>query len=125
MFPYAIPSDVETRWRPFKPGEEEVAEVLIDDAADMIRARWADIDDRIAAGSLSLQTVVRVIAGMVRRAMMNRDTEGMTQYQVTTGPFSGGGTYTNPNNNLYLSADDILSLDGGGYASKSRMGWLV
>lgn len=124
MAAFAIVQDVEDRWRPLSTDERVVAATLIEDASDMIRVRWPDVDDRISASSLSDGTVKRVVAGMVRRAMLNRDAEGVVQMQTTTGPFSDGATYTNPNNNLYLSAEDILALGGQGYGVRVRQAWL-
>ena len=125
MLPFANTSDVELRWRSLSTSEQPIAETLIDDASDMIRVRWPDIDSRVAGGSVSTTTMVRIVAGMVRRAMMNRDSEGVTQQQQTAGPFSQGATYSNPNNNLYLSADDIRQLDPAGFAPRVKMGWLI
>lgn len=124
-FPYATPDDVEIRWRTLTDSEQDVVAVLIEDAADIIVGRWPDIPGRIVDGAIPEVTLVRVIAGMVRRAMMNRDSEGVTQMQATAGPFSGGATYSNPNNNLYLTADDIRALDSFGFRGRSRMGWLA
>lgn len=123
MFPYATTADVEIRWRPFLTGEEDVAEVLIQDAADIIRTRWADVDARIAAESLQETTVVRVIAGMVRRAMMNRDSEGVAQTTETAGPFSQTAKFANADGNLYLSAQDVKDLSSSSH--RSHVGWLA
>ena len=125
MVPYADVIDVEARWRPLSSAESQVAETLLDDASDMIRVRWPDMDARLQDGGVQQTTLVRVVSGMVRRAMMNRDVEGVTQMQQTTGPFSDGATFANPNNNLYLTADDIRALDVAGFSSRSRMGWLA
>lgn len=124
-FPYATPYDVEIRWRTLTDSEREVVSVLIDDAANIIAGRWPDISTRVFNGEIPEATLIRVISGMVRRAMMNRGSEGVTQTQATAGPFSTGATYTNPNNNLYLTADDIRDLDSFGFRGRSRMGWLA
>lgn len=126
MDPFATVTDLVVRWRSLSSAEETVvATTLLEDASDMVRSRWPDMDSRIATGGIQENTVIRVVAGMVRRAMMNRDVEGVTQLQQTTGPFSDGATFSNPNNNLYFSADDVRALDPYGYSSRSRMGWLA
>lgn len=125
LLSFATVEDVEARWRSLSSDERSIADVLLDDASDIIRVRWPEMDARVLSGGISTQTLVRITAGMVRRAMMNRDVEGITQMQETTGPFSNGATYTNPNNNLYLSADDIRALDTDGFSPRVRMGWLA
>jgi hypothetical protein len=69
---FAIVDDVAIRWRPLSSTEVATVSALICDASSMIRNRWSDIDDRIAAGTLPAQEATRVVANMVRRAMLNR-----------------------------------------------------
>lgn len=125
MADFATVADVEARWRPLSDPESAVVETLLADATDIIRVRWGDIDDRVESGAVRNVTLVRIVSAMVRRAMLNRDTEGLTQLQQGTGPFTDGMTFSNPNNNLYLSADDIAALDPYGYSKRSKMGWLA
>lgn len=117
--------DVVDRWRPLSPDEEQIASVLISDASDIIRVRWPDVDYRLQVGSLSSSTTVRIVANMVRRAMLNRDNEGVTQGTEVTGPFTRSETYSNPNNNLYLSAEEVKALDPLGYGPRAKVGWLA
>jgi hypothetical protein len=122
---FAVASDIEARWRPLTAAEVAVANTLLDDAADMIRNRWPDIDTRLEDGSVTYATVIRISVGMVRRAMINGDAEGIETQSQTTGPFSVSNKYANPNGNLYLSADDIRILDGLGFTPHAQMGWLA
>lgn len=125
MADFATVQDVADRWRPLTSTEITLAGFLITDASDMVRVRWPDIDSRVSSGAIAESTLVRVVSGMVRRAMLNRDREGVVQMQETTGPFSEGATFANPTNNLYFSNDDILALQPTGFARRSRMGWLA
>lgn len=118
-------NDVIARWRPLSPEETSVVETLLEDASDMVRVRWPDIDQRLESGAVSSITVIRIVAGMVRRAMLNRNVEGVTQGSETTGPFTDSQTYSNPNNNLFLSADDIRALDPAGFSPRVKIGWLA
>lgn len=125
MNPFAISQDVANRWRPLTAEELSIVDTLILDASDIIRVRFPDVDARIVSGALAQSTVVRVVSGMVRRAMLNRDSEGITQGSETVGPFAHSQTFANPNGNLYLSADDIRALELDGFSPKVRMGWLA
>lgn len=112
--PFATASDVEARWRTLTSEEETVAETLCADASDMIRSRWPDVDDRIAVGTLSADSLLRVVANMVKRAMINAGTEGVESRQQTAGPFGVNDKFANPDANLYFNAEDLRLLDGRG-----------
>lgn len=120
---FASPADVEARWRTLSDTEEQVAVTLIEDAADMIRTRWPDVDSRIASGALSDYSVARVVAGMVKRAMQVGASEGLESRSQTAGPFVVSDTYSNPNANLFLNAEDIRLFEG--FFPKARVGWLM
>lgn len=117
--------DVADRWRPLTPAEEVIVGVLIDDASDMIRVRFPNIDADVASGAISAITVRRVVAGMVRRAMINRSSEGITQGSEIVGPFQRSASYANPNGNLYLSKDDILAFEPWASGTQVRQAWLA
>lgn len=121
--PFAVAQDVADRWRPLSATEEATADILAADASQMIRDRWPDVDDRIAAGTLDPATLIRVVAGMVKRAMISRDSEGLDSRAQTAGPFSVNDKFSNPMGNLYFSGDDLRVFDG--YTSQARVGWLA
>lgn len=125
MSAFATVADVEARWRPLTSGEQTIVLTLLDDASDIVRVRYPSIDSDLVSGTVAQATVVRVVAGMVRRAMINRDTEGITQGSEIVGPFQRSASYVNPNGNLYLSKDDLLALDPAGNSPRVRMGWLA
>ena len=125
MVALASVEDVAARWRPLTSEEQIIVETLLDDASDMVRVRFPNVDADILAGTIRIATAVRVVAGMVRRAMMNRDNEGITQGSETIGPFAVSQTYANPTGNLYLSKDDILAFEPNGYSTAVRQAWLA
>lgn len=110
--PFATAADVEARWRTLTQTETTAADTLAADASDMIRTRWQDVDDQIAAGTLTALSLTRVVANMVKRAMIVGDNEGIESRSETAGPFAHSDKFTNPNANLYFTAEDIRLLDG-------------
>ena len=110
--PFATAADVAARWRTLTSDEQTTADTLAADASDMIRARWPDVDDRIAAGTLTALSLTRVVANMVKRAMIVGDNGGLESRTEGTGPFSYSDKFTNPNANLYFTAEDVRLLDG-------------
>lgn len=110
--PFATADDVEARWRTLSSTEATTANTLSYDASDMIRTRWPDVDDRIASGSLTADSMTRVVASMVKRAMIVGDREGLESRAQSAGPFSVSDKFANPNANLYFTAEDLRLLDG-------------
>src|SRR5690349_11329851 len=103
--PFATYADVEARWRPLTSAEQDVATTLVDDASAMVRSRWTDVDSRIASGALTAADVIRVVASMVKRAMLNIATEGVEQQSQNAGPFGLTQKFANPSGNLYFTAE--------------------
>lgn len=124
MTAFATVSDVAARWRPLSDAEEIIAATLLDDASDIIRLRFPDVDDRITAGTLSADSVTRIVATMVKRAMINMDTAGVAQRSQTAGPFAVSDKFTNPTGNLYLTADELLLFEVLPYL-RAKQGWLA
>lgn len=110
--PFATADDVVDRWRALSSDEQRVADSLAEDASDMIRTRWPDVDDRIAAGTLTSLSLTRVVASMVKRAMIVGNNEGIESRQQQAGPFGVNDKFANPNANLYFTAEDLRLLDG-------------
>lgn len=110
--PFATATDVAARWRTLTSDEQNTADTLADDASDMIRSRWPDVDARVVTGDLTALSLTRVVANMVKRAMIVGDREGVESHSEGSGPFSYADKYANPNANLYFTAEDIRLLDG-------------
>ena len=117
MEPFATPSDIEAIWRPLTGDEESTVLAWIEEASQQVRDEvplvlGLDIDERIAAGSLSLTTVRSVVAQMVRRVMINPDGDSSVTEQ--TGPFSVTRTKARATSSgaLYLSAAELRRLLG-------------
>lgn len=123
--PFATFEDVQARWRTLSSDEETVANTLAADASDMIRTRWADVGARITSGALDADSVKRVVANMVKRAMIVGDSVGLESRSQTAGPFGVSDKYANPNANLYFTADDLRLFEPQEYAKRAVVGWLA
>jgi hypothetical protein len=116
MEPYADWSDVKIG-RSFTSDEIESVVYWIDQASQMVRdsvpdVGGYDVDERITAGSLSAATVRDVVAGMVRRVMLNPEGNSATTEQ--TGPFAVTKTKATANaaGDLYIKSRELSRLMG-------------
>jgi pantoate kinase len=79
--------DVLDRWVGGEPPvSNEVIEVLIGDAENVIKSEYPKIQDRIDADELDVSVVVMVATRMVSRLLRNPDIAGYVQQ--STGPFA-------------------------------------
>lgn len=108
MTAFATAADVVGRWRPLTAAEEAQAEVLLDDASDLIRFRVPDVDARIAAGDLPATIAKQVAVAMVKRVMKNPN--GLISEQIDDYSYrrADGG----PNGELELTDDEESMLSG-------------
>lgn len=103
--------DVQARSRGLQL-DQGFIEALIQDAEVMVRAKYPDIDARIASGVLSGAAVISVLANVVRRAAIAPIDAAKSE---SAGPFSR--TYDNPQGDLYLRDDESFILNTGGTSS--------
>jgi hypothetical protein len=125
---YAIPGDVGARWRPLTDSEADTAQVLIEDASDIIRTRWTGVDAAVVSGAVPRETLRRIVCGMVRRAMVVADSAGVESQSQTAGPFSLTSKFANPTGDLYLTGADVAALDsllGAGAAGLPVSAWMA
>jgi hypothetical protein len=125
MVDFASYGDVAARWRPLSIAEIEIADMLCADASDMIRARWPDVDARIDSGALAASSVTRVVAGMVKRAMLVGPNEGVESSTQTAGPFSTSAKYANPTGALFFGQEDIRLFEPESFVRRAVNGWLA
>lgn len=74
MEPFADPVDVASIWRVLTAAEESIVAGRLDAASQMVRDEvplvgGLDVDERITAGTLSLETVKQVVVAMVHRVV--------------------------------------------------------
>lgn len=104
--PFATADDVAARWRPLSSDEQDRADILAEDASALIRARFPGIDGQVDATILTM-----VVAGMVKRAMI-APSDGVSQESEGLGPYTHSQTFTNPMGNVFLTAADLVLIQG-------------
>lgn len=121
--PFAQKQDLVAGWRPLTPAEEAIVDALLADASYWLRVWYPELDP--INNDHGPQMVVR---SMVKRALLNSDTEGVGQAtrNESAGPWSHSTTqsFTNPDGSLYLTKREIELLDritGRGTASAVSM----
>lgn len=108
MESFATVIDLESRWKLLNDQEHKQAAVLLADATDKIRSDYPQY-----YGKVSLRTLTRIVCQMVKRAMLNSESSGITQSSQTVGSFTEGYTYSNPDGDLYITAAERKSLRVG------------
>lgn len=98
MAAFATAADLEARWRPLTAEEAARADVLLEDAAALIRSALKGFPEP-DPDALKVASVA-----MVKRAMVAGDREGMSQASQTAGPYSASWSYANPDGALYLGS---------------------
>jgi hypothetical protein len=80
------------------PAKDAQVQVLIGDAEDTILREFPDVEARIAANTLKVLTVQKVVARMVIRQL--RNPEGRRQTNRVSGPFTDSITYAGDGDDL-------------------------
>jgi hypothetical protein len=108
---FATVDDVADRWRPLSDAERTLAQVLIGDATNILLVTYPDINGQVLAGTVEEWRPRQVVAGMVKRAIIGGDNEGVKSDSETVGPYSLSRTYANALGSLFLTdADRVLIL---------------
>jgi len=115
----ATPQDVADRWRTLTPDEISLAAALLGDASAILRAQYPGIDAQIATDPDLAANAITVVAGMVKRAMILGDNEGVRAETQGAGPFSFTRQYQSAANALSLNDNDALLILGYRAAGQS------
>ncbi len=105
MFAYATVDDLVQRWPDLPEARFSVAEVLLGDAATLIRAYV-----REDIGDVDPDVLVMVSCAMVKRALIGAETGGVSALDLQAGPFAERRQFSNPTGDLYLSKAEKDSL---------------
>jgi hypothetical protein len=112
MEPFATPSDVEAIWRTLTDQDTIRVFARIAQASRMVREQVPDVDARIAAGTLSADTVRDVVVDMVERVVsVDRF---VRQGSVAVDDGSESKTYVSAvaDGELFISPAQLLRLQG-------------
>lgn len=102
---WATFEDVVARWvGGDAPTDEALVDELIHDAEHVILAEYPKIQDRIDDALLDASVVKMVVVRMVSRVL--RNPEGLTYWQMNTGPFGQGKNYGSDNSDIWLKPDE-------------------
>ena len=112
--PAVTVADLEARWHTLTDTEKTVASSLIGDAINYIKQLCPNYDD------IPTDTVKRIVCAMVKRAMLSRDSSGISQQSETVGSFSASYTWSNPTGDLYLTREERRQL---GLGAQHAGGW--
>ena len=114
FYMFATVDELKERWPDFPVGAERHAEVLLQDASQMI------VDTIPGAETAPASSLRRVVCAMVKRAINVPDAfEGLSQVSETVGGTSWSGSVANAAGDLYLTKAERLSLKRGSGASRA------
>lgn len=124
VYAFASADDVTARWPDLGVSADRL-DVLLEDASTWLSVWYPSIPEFPAApldGALRL-----VVCQMVRRAVRSERMDGIEQSSESAGPFSYSVRMSNPDGNLFLTAQEKQTLDSlvgvsGGRAGSVRMG---
>lgn len=105
----ATTSDIEARWRPLVGQQEVNAQAYLDDAWWMLLSRRPTLEADIAAGTVKVQNVVRVLANMALRILRNPEgkaSEQIDDYKYTRSELTASGL-------LHITPDELSDLTPG------------
>lgn len=113
MAAFATLDDLEARWKTLTSDEEARADVLLDDAAALMRGLASksgiDLDDFDDVEILKM-----INCNVVRRAMGRNDSfVDVSSVSMTAGPYAQTFQPVNPTGDLYLSANEKRMLGIG------------
>lgn len=102
---WATPQDVLDRWvGGGAPTDDDLTQALIEDAEAVILSEFPRIQERIDGETLPLGTVVLVVVRMVSRTL--RNPEGLSYWQMNTGPFGQGKNYGSSGTDLWMTPEE-------------------
>lgn len=112
--PAATVADLEARWHTLTDTEKSVASTLIGDAVAYLKRICPNYDD------IPTDTLKSIVCAIVKRAMLSRDSSGISQQSETVGSFGVSYTWSNPTGDLYLTREERRQL---GLGAQHAGGW--
>lgn len=115
MSNFATIDDLESLWRPLKPGEDEKANSLLEVVSDCLRVEAKKVGkdlDQMVKDDKCLESVAKsVTVDVVARTLMtSTDSEPMTQTSQSALGYSVTGTYLVPGGGLFIKKSELARL---------------
>ncbi|MDR1447684.1 MAG: phage Gp19/Gp15/Gp42 family protein [Candidatus Ancillula sp.] len=117
LWAYANIEDLEQRWRPLFPKEEEVAQTRLLDASNLMRIKCRqnsiDLDADIVEDELVAELVVKICCNITKRSFLTNDDMPVSQYSEHVGQVSQSYTLFNPSGDMYMTKEEKEELGIG------------
>lgn len=129
---WAVAADVIDSWiGPGAPTDSDVVQIWVERAERLLRTRVPDLEARVDGYEEPelRSTAVDVVVAMVTRVF--RNPHGYRQVNVTTGPFSEGGTVGGDNpGSLWITDEELAQLrpsvaPGGAFEIDPLVGYVM
>lgn len=115
MTPFATAEDLAKLWRPLKESEQKRAEALIRVVSASLRMEadkvGRDLDAMIAQKPALAEVARSVTVDVVARTLMtSTDSEPLSQFSQTAGPYTASGTYLVPGGGIFIKRSELARL---------------
>ena len=110
MEAFATVEELEARWRMLDDDEKGVASALLDDATAFLHAEFARLGRTIDENDDLLMANLKRVCCSITSRTFPTDQDGITQFSVTTGPFTRSQTITNPSRDMFLTKQERVTL---------------
>ena len=108
--PLAQVEDLEKAWRALTAAEKPRAEYYLGFSSRLIRRRWSNVDDRLAAGDLAAEDVADVVVHMVLGIIDGAPVRGAKSWSETRGPLSQSVTLESGKSDLITLQDWMIEV---------------
>lgn len=113
----AAVSDLVNAWRPLSAAETTTANYYLGFASRRVRDRWPNVDSRLAAGSLTAESVSDVVVQMVLGIVDGAPVRQARSWSETRGPISQSVTLQPGKQELITFEDWMVRVFDGNSAS--------
>ena len=102
MAAFATTDDLAKHWKGYDGSDSEYADQELANAALWLRVWFPGVADAALTNEDLREALVMVSCKMVKRALLNEDSEGLTSESETTGPFAYQVAFRNPDGDLFI-----------------------
>ena len=115
MTNFATSDDLIRLWRPLKESERARAEALLGVVSASLRTEadkvGRDLDAMIAENPALAEVAKSVTVDVVARTLMtSTDSEPMSQFSQTAGPYTASGTFLVPGGGIFIKRSELARL---------------